>query len=302
MENLRTTDLPPIFATRDLPSHVSQKVLRRKGIVKVTAGVYRRTDLDHTDAEQIIAVHRSLPGSVISGLSAAQLYGMRVESSRKVYLTGQKRFRRDLIVGSMAHLAPEDIWETDTYQLTSPSRTFLDLGTKLTVRELVKVTDGLINYHEHRSTEPPRMTLTALNQYLDQAPPLKGKNKCYQALKLAVVGSDSPQETELRLVLNEYGIKGLVANPPISNEFGWVMFEPDLADFEHRISIQYEGAHHGSTRQMRKDEDRLRKTRDMGWIEVKIFASDLKEFVNWNGEFIPRAVAKVKEAQASRRP
>lgn len=152
----------------------------------------------------------------------------------------------------------------DKAWITTPQRTFLDLGSVLSVRDLVKVADGLLNYHEHRASKPPELTLEELKEFIEDTQRMPGKNKCSEALRYAAVGSDSVQETELRLVLQEHGITGLVPNAPVINEWGWVMFEPDLADFEYELSIQYEGSHHGDTRQMRKDEDRLRKPKK--WV------------------------------------
>lgn len=297
-------DVPPIFAVKDAKSGgLTDNQMQRKGLRKVVHGVRSVSNRDFSLLERAVAVARSIPHSVIASVSVAQIAGwrlpQRLEKDETVYLltTNQRLVRRQGISCPRSYLEESEYLAKDGYLITTIERTFLDLGTLLTEEELIILADGILCFHQHRRGQGPTVTREKLDDYLRNHQRHPGKRKCLRALARAAAGSDSPQETRLRLLLEGYGVTGLATNPPIRNELGWVMIEPDLADFEHQVSIQYEGAHHGSARQMRKDEDRLRKTQELGWIEVKIFASDLTEFVPWGDDFAPRAVAKVKEAQ-----
>lgn len=291
----RTTDLPPIFARKDAYSAgFTPRQLNRRGLKRRACGVYTsRTDIDHR--ELLLARARTVPDSVIASKSAAYLYGFRTIEPAELYLytLSNRRVQQKESVQLRSVLGQSDYRYVDGQLITTPERTFLDLGCVLSAQELVYVADGLLAYHRPSRANEVRIDRDILTEYVVNARYHRGKKKCLEALEKAEVGSDSVKETELRLLLADYGLTGFTLNPVIRDEWGNYICEPDLADFEKKVSVQYEGFHHGSLAQMRKDDERRRRTELLGWREVRIFAADLYQFVAYQGDLVPVAVAKV---------
>jgi very-short-patch-repair endonuclease len=51
---------------------------------------------------------------------------------------------------------------------------------------------------------------------------------------------------------------------------------PDAAYPDHRIALQYDGAHHGDSDQYRRDIKRQALTEGLGWREVRVQQGDLE--------------------------
>ncbi|MCO4262878.1 hypothetical protein NG697_08090 [Pseudarthrobacter sp. MDT3-26] len=111
------------------------------------------------------------------------------------------------------------------------------------------------------------------------------------------MGSDSPQETLLRLAIVRAGLPEPELNVPIIGDDGIRHHEPDLSYRKYRIGIEYEGEQHGEDGQIVRDITRSEKYHTLGWTEVRIskrhMLNDAKP-----------AVAKVRSAlvQAGWRP
>lgn len=298
-------ELPPIFAMSTLQKHgFSKKQLRRRGMESGGYGVMQQRDKPPEQKQRILAIAETVEGSVISGISAAQYMNFRLpdraQIDLQIYLHTLKsqRVRRKHITHLRSALNPHEYFMHEGHFFTSPARTFLDMGLYLTQDELILVADGLLACHRpRRSRDTTIIDGALLENYLREKRFHRGKATCLEALSLAKVGVDSVKETELRLLLSRFGIVDLVPNPVVRDEFNNYLFEPDLADFVHKISVQYEGAHHGTLRQMRLDDERRARTEAAGWVEVKIFVADLMNYVFFEGETVPVAVKKVWEAQ-----
>lgn len=300
--------LPPIFAAQDaLEAGYTRKQLERKSLINISNNVYLNLLANPTYHETVEAFARANPQSVVSSISAAHLHKMRLPSRYRepdqVYLNtinyaSDKRTRG--IKAIRKPLRNQEIIDTGDYLLATPERTLLDLAAILSVNELTCVIDGLLVHHQHRTRQRyPMLYKEDLENYLVKSAGKHGVKKCRAALAQAVTGSDSWMESELRLLLEAHGIKPLVANEPVFDEEGNLLFEPDLSDKKNRVSIQYEGVHHGELKQIRSDINRQRRTRSAGWVEVRIFADDLYQFVEFEGQFVPRAVALVLLARLS---
>jgi hypothetical protein len=98
----------------------------------------------------------------------------------------------------------------------------------------------------------------------------RGIRKAKEAIKLIRVGSDSPQETLLRLAIVRAGLPEPELNVPIITEDGIRHHEPDLSYRRYRIGIEYEGEHHGEELQIVRDIARSERYAELGWTEVRI--------------------------------
>jgi len=85
--------------------------------------------------------------------------------------------------------------------------------------------------------------------------------------------SRSRPESHLRVALVTAGLPRPRVNQPVSDEHGGWLAEPDLAYFEARLAIEYQGADHADPRRMRKDSARYMDLRRAGW-EVLYYTAD----------------------------
>ncbi len=304
-QNASIDKFPPIFAVKDALEHGrTRRQVQRVCHTRVMSGIYAHQNVQYSGLELLRCFTTANPQVAVTSLTAAQFMGWRIprehQDDTKIYAISVKhsvRIRQERVSFSRAAMAADEATVLNGVRLTTPERTVLELAKILSVRQLVVVLDGVLRHHDHR--EQQQILVSTKEKILALAqkyPGMRGVGKTKLALELAVTGSDSAMETELRLVLADYGVTHLVCNQPVRNEFGAILFEPDLADVDRKVSIQYEGEHHGGRRQVRTDVERARKTAEAGWKEVRIFFEDLYQY-EWMGDsLMPRAVKLVKEA------
>jgi hypothetical protein len=116
----------------------------------------------------------------------------------------------------------------------------------------------------------PLCTLADLQRRIDRQRGKRGLRKAKEAIKLIRVGSDSPQETLLRLALVRAGLPEPELNVAIIGDDGLRHHEPDLSYRKYRIGIEYEGEHHGDEVQIVRDIARSECYGMLGWTEVRI--------------------------------
>jgi very-short-patch-repair endonuclease len=63
-------------------------------------------------------------------------------------------------------------------------------------------------------------------------------------------------------------------NVVLRNALGHALVWPDAAYPEHRLALQYDGAHHGDPDQYRRDIKRQTVTESLGWRELRVQKSD----------------------------
>ncbi|WP_427004320.1 endonuclease domain-containing protein [Pseudarthrobacter sp. H2] len=205
--------------------------------------------------------------------------------------------RRHNVVGHRLTFRPGEVMVVDGLRVTSPARTWLDLAALLTPDELVAAGDSIVV--EHGPDFPvPRVALATvadLQRMVAAHPGMRGLRTARVALQDIRVGSDSPQETRMRLVLCRAGLGEPVLNHVIRNGWGQPAVWPDAAYPEHRIALQYDGAHHGDPRQYRVDIRRQAVTESLGWKEIRVSKEDL------DGDR-PFVVEKVRAALGRQNP
>ena len=164
--------------------------------------------------------------------------------------------------------------------VTSPVRTWVDLGgAGLPLEDLVVAGDSLLRRPDGPRGGIPRgwaHPLATTSQMEDAVAALRGR-RGGGALRTALTqvrsGSDSPQETRLRLRLVRAGLPEPEVNPDVvllRDYEGRVLdsVSVDLFYAEARVAIQYEGSHHFTRAdQYRRDMRRDERLREAG-IEV----------------------------------
>lgn len=255
-------------------------------------------------ARSLRALH---PDAVLSHQTAARWWrlplplrladGPTVHLSLPVREGGAVQVRRRNVSAHRTALPVDDVHRVDHWAVTSPERTFFDLAPALTTDKLVILGDAIVCAHpdDRPST---RRTLSTPARLVERCAGshARGVRAARAALDLVRVGSDSPPETQLRLAVVRAGLPEPVLNVVLAVRGRRRLVFPDLAFRQHRVSVQYDGAHHADPRQHRRDIERADVTVAAGWVEVRISADDLRVLVPHRAGLVPRAVVKVESA------
>jgi hypothetical protein len=89
------------------------------------------------------------------------------------------------------------------------------------------------------------------------------------ALELARPGSESPRETELRLLLQRAGFPDPELNSDLFHG-GQFVARLDLAYWRYRVAVEYDGRQHASLEQFRRDADRWPAIARAGWVLIRV--------------------------------
>lgn len=188
------------------------------------------------------------------------------------------RVRRPGVVGHRVRVLSGEVHDVDGLWLSTPARTWLDLGAELSPVALIALGDQLIRHPRlaFEDRDSPYATKADLLAMLQAHPKVKGVGRCKDALKDMRVGSDSVPETMLRLSLVAHGFPEpelqLVLNPHEHNSPS-----ADQGYRRARIAIQYEGVHHQAAEQRAKDEWRDKCFGRAGWATIHAVAEDLAD-------------------------
>ncbi|MDY0913384.1 endonuclease domain-containing protein [Rathayibacter festucae] len=157
--------------------------------------------------------------------------------------------------------------------LTSPARTWCDLGAVLELADVVAVGDDLL----HRRL----LTEESLRGALDRYPGRRGIARLRRALVLLDGRAESRPESRVRVALVLAGITGLEANVEIRDEAGAFLGRVDLCIARARVVIEYHGDYHRSEPgQWRRDVARARRLRASGWTVLELTGDDLADLAS----------------------
>lgn len=274
--------------------------LHRQDIVSISRGIKATHGQD--DAALSLAL-LTRPYTQVTGYSAAshatafilwELPGFLPEAmSGTIHISRQYPHsipRRSGIQGHRTMFDTDEVQLVDGLWLTSRARTWLDCARSMSVEELVVTADHLIRIprpaFERRNEE--YVTLEELSELLSRHPGTPGIVKARAALELARVGSDSPQETKLRLACSAAGLPEPHLNEPTLLANG-VIRQPDQSYPDYKVAVEYDGNTHADPRQVEKDVRRAEDYANAGWSEVRIMRHHMQNDAK-------EAVRKVREA------
>lgn len=185
---------------------------------------------------------------------------------------GAAHLNRPHVIVHRMKLYSDEVTVVDGIPVTTPERTWLDMAEMLTVDELVVMGDSCVRVPrpELEGRDMPLCSIGDLQRMINRHKGKRGLRKAKEAIELIRVGSDSPQETLLRLAVARAGLPEPELNVPVISEDGMRHHEPDLSYRKYRIGIEYEGEHHGEEGQIVRDIDRSERYAALGWTEVRI--------------------------------
>lgn len=205
-----------------------------------------------------VAFSRLYPDSVLTGWSAAVLHGISPPDSAVPELSVGPIGRRRAGLRIRRFPVPESGIEIrGGLRLTSRRRTAFDLARSsdhlsgvLAVEQFYR--RGLLprDLAEEVDKESGAWRIRQARRVLADAHPL----------------SESPRETEMRLMLWEAGFTALVPQLALPD----LGYRLDLADPAMKIAVEYDGHHHDDPFQQSKDRIRRNRLQAAGWIVITV--------------------------------
>ncbi len=226
-------------------------------------------------------------------VTAARLLGVplprRLEAGEDLHVgvpSPSRAPRARGIVGHKLALGSHDLEAWNGMTRTTAGRTWIDLAATLTTLELVAAGDYLI--HRRR----PLVTLEELELRAQCRAGVRGSRKLGAAVSLSNDRSESPKESEVRVILVQAGIGPLAINHPVLLEGLGVAYRLDIAIPHLRIAIEYQGDYHRDPLRWRADMTRRSRLEAAGWFVIELAAGDLDD----PAELVAR-IARVVESR-----
>jgi very-short-patch-repair endonuclease len=251
-----------ILTPRELRSRAWQRILR---------DVYACAELPITHELRAVAAARLLvPGSVVTGRSAAVLWGLplagrdddvelAVPPGSTISAVPGLRVRRRVVDG---------VTSQKGVRTSAAATTAVDLARSGPLDEAVAVLD--------RFVAAGVADLAAVRA----AAALASGRGCRQVRTAAALAdglAGSPQETRLRLLLHRSQLPQPVAQHVVRDAAGAFVARVDFGWPDRKVAVEYEGRWHGeSPQQVAADRRRLNRLRAAGWTVVFVTAEDLR--------------------------
>ncbi|WP_203138055.1 hypothetical protein [Microbacterium sp. JZ31] len=251
----RGTDLRrPAYGTR-LPAEVTDLAsdLRARALMLPEGAVY-----SHVTVALLTKVPLPLRLAEAPAIHVTTPFGTRARRGRGV-------------VGHQRQLAPEDRMTWSDVRCTSRGRMFCDLADLLSTAELVAVGDHLLR--RWGAGRMRREIAAAIERY-----PRRQRRPMLRAVLARLDHrAESPKESELRVLLQDHGFEGFEVNGVIRDDDGGFVARGDLVLRALRIDVEYEGDHHRSPAQWRRDLQRRRRLEALGWVYLSVTQADLDD-------------------------
>jgi len=280
-----TGEGPYVPATTPLPGPLRDRVFRGSDVVRrglLTPGqlrgpacrrVYRDVYVDARvpDSHRLrarAAARLLLPGSVVSGPSAAVLWGVDLADERdevELVLPPESHPRR--VPGVRVRrlrLDPGDVRVLDRVRVLSPVAATVRTASLLGSDEAVVAVDRMV---AARIVDLAEVRARV-------AVPGAASASVRRACARADGPAESPQETRLRLLVVDGGLPPPVAQYVVRDSRGFVA-RVDLAWPQLRVAVEYDGAWHAERGQFARDRQRLNRLQAAGWQVVFVTAADL---------------------------
>jgi hypothetical protein len=215
---------------------------------------------------------RMRPGHYFSGLSAARIHDLylpaRLEASTQVHVTAIAPARAPRTRGVAARQVEPGRLTVGTrgaFPVISAVDTWCELAETLRIPELVIMGDGLVR------RVLPLATLEQLADAVARSAGRRGSRNLRAAFERVRPGTDSRQETRLRLFIVDAGLPEPLVNVEIRDSRGFFLALGDLVYPKWKVLVEYDGAYHFATEQQgHHDVDRLDLVMAEGWRVIRV--------------------------------
>ena len=297
----------PFTVVEAAAAGVSRKRLRHRSLAPLGRGI-RSSDPTpglplSVRVRPFIEVNERCAASHLTAAELGSLPARRQKEGPQMYHVirpeGAAHLNRPHVIVHRMKLYDDEVTILNGIPVTTPERTWLDLAEMLTVDELVVAGDSCVRVprREFEGRDLPLCSVEDLQRMIDRHKGKRGIRRAREAISLIRVGSDSPQESLLRLALVRAGLPEPELNVPIIDGAGARHHEPDMSYRKYRVGVEYEGNHHSGGAQIVRDIARSERYTALGWTEVRISQRHMENDAR-------AAVAKVRAAlvQAGWRP
>ena len=275
------TDAPFTYATA-IAAGVPRSALRElveAGVVKrLLKGVYAVSTLPDTQLVRAQAIRLVVPaGVVVTDESAGWLAGapmiLRPGSHLAtppltVFATnGHHRLRNAMVDSGRRDLPSSDLTEVHGVRVTTPLRTFLDLGRLRHRDRAIAAMDQLL-----------ALGAFDLEQVFAELPRFRGARGVVQLRALSPLAdarAESPPESALRLRFHDGGLPRPVPQHDVLDERGRFLGRADLALPDLGFVAEYDGEGVHGPRQARHDQARRDAMRAAGWTVCVVRKANL---------------------------
>lgn len=222
------------------------------------------------------------PEALFSHRSAAILHGMPLPAWAEPTAVEVSVFepqRPPRLRGVVAHqLTPDDHrWTViDGLPVVAAQDAWAQLSGRLPLPDLVAIGDYLITGDEPYSGSPPPLVRADLEAAVRRHGRRRGVRTLRLALERVRYGSLSPQESRLRVALEDAGLPIPELNHVVRDIDGVnIAAMVDLAYPETMVAIEYLGDHHRTDRAVyRNDISRRERLVELGWDVIFVTAAD----------------------------
>ncbi|KZE88744.1 endonuclease domain-containing protein [Microbacterium sp. TNHR37B] len=201
-------------------------------------------------------------------VTAASLWGMPLPgwtTSAPLHVGAHPPAREPRLPGVVGHRLSrltDDLTLRHGLPVTAPATTWALLGAALAIDPLIIAADHLLTAR-----------LVDLDELRDAVVPgARGAVRLREALDAVRVGSESPRETETRLLLVRAGLPEPALNWSLHDDDGRFVARLDLAYPSYRVCVEYDGRHHASIDQFARDADRWAAIEQEGWVLIRVLS------------------------------
>jgi very-short-patch-repair endonuclease len=228
---------------------------------------------------------RMPPTQFFSHSTAALLNGvplpLRLEGDRRLHVSvfaGSPQPRVRGVVGHQVDRHRTRTLVAGGLRTTDAATTWCQLATLVGVDDLVAAGDFLITGRAALGGCRPVATVPMLAEAVERHRGSAGAGLLRAALPLVRMGPLSRRETLLRLRIVRAGLPEPQLNFEVRDpRLGSYVPMVDLAYPEFRVAIEYEGDHHRTPEQFRRDIRRYERLQDIGWLVVRVSAVDVPD-------------------------
>ncbi|KWX26039.1 hypothetical protein H7J87_25045 [Mycolicibacterium wolinskyi] len=202
--------------------------------------------------------------ATVAGLSAAALLGSKwIDARHPAELNHSSRHETAGIVLHSDRLTDDEVRMVRGIRVTTPARTAFDLGRRPGLTEAVVRVDALLQACD--------LKLVDIQALVDTHRGARGLVQLRQVLDLADYGAESPQETRLRLLFTEEGMRPDETQIEVFGHWGELVGRIDMGWPDWNVGVQYDGIQHWTDpRQRTKDIDQDAEYRELGWNIIRV--------------------------------
>lgn len=248
---------------------VSPDNFRGSTFTRIFRGIYIASGRRVTPACRVeAAVLASGPSAFASHASAARWYAVPIPTIPEEHVTVTSPAHRRARAGIRCRLATgERVVEVDGLRVSSPARMFVELGSVLTLVDLVVVGDHLVR--------KGLVKLGSLVQFAG-ASNLPGAKQARLAASYVRERVDSPMETRLRMLIVLAGLPEPEVNLTVRAFDGEPLRRYDLCYPEARVIVEYDGRQHIEREEdWEKDLERREAIDDDEWRILVVISSGI---------------------------